>query len=139
MPQPMNDAEQNPYICCVCHDQSGPHCDDCKELCQPTPPAPLVDGELREKCADIQTTFLEVTDDGWEMAVGNREGLYGFIAAHLQAAVRDKDNEIAKLRADIAYAIGRFQGMEMDSAYLEQRYPEWVDWADDETKRQAGI
>lgn len=48
--------------------------------------------------------------------------------AHLKAVVREKDNEIIKLRADIAYAIGRFQGMEMDSAYLEQEYPEWQEW-----------
>lgn len=51
------------------------------------------------------------------------------LVAHLQAAVADKNNEIVKLRADIAYAIGRFQGMEMDSAYLEQEYPEWKEWA----------
>lgn len=36
-----------------------------------------------------------------------------------------RDRQIAMLKSDIAYAIGRFQGMEMDSAYLEQRYPEW--------------
>ena len=50
-----------------------------------------VDGELQEKCADIQTTFLKVTDDEWEMAVGNREGLYGFVNAHLQAAVQEAE------------------------------------------------
>lgn len=57
------------------------------------------------------------------------DDLMDIVSAHLQAAVADKNNEIVKLRADIAYAIGRFQGMEMDSAYLEQEYPEWKEWA----------
>lgn len=32
----MSDAEQNPYICCVCHSTADKHCDECRGLCMPT-------------------------------------------------------------------------------------------------------
>lgn len=52
----------------------------------------MSEGELREKCADIQLK-LKLDDTEWKDMFGNEQGLYGFIAAQCAAARRKEAKE----------------------------------------------